>query len=172
MIHPLTGSYRHSEMIFLNCSAKARQRFGLKPSETTETGNWNEEWRLDVLDPPLCGQGAIFTNLSTFFSFLVPCEECGSFEQVYRYFLTRIQFTLIDAKSNLTVNVAPPIIVSGNPRSVIGTVNDMKFALELEDYESVVPSRDPEMFINRTPYKGIEYEYPVDCFYRRAQEST
>lgn len=158
-------------MIHLNCSAKARKRFGLKPAKAPDTPDWHEEWRLDVLDPPLCGQGAIFTNHSTFFSFLVPSEECGSFEQVYRYFLTRIQFTLIDAKANLTIETGPPLIVSGNPRSVIGTVNDMKFALDYEDCEPAVPGRDPESFINRTPYKGIDYDYPVDRFYQRAQDS-
>lgn len=171
MIRSNTGSFRRLEMIFLNCSAKARERFGLKPSQTSQTADWHEEWRLDVLDPPLCGQGAIFTNLSTFFSFLVPSEECGSFEKAFRYFQTRLQFTLIDAKASLNVDAGPPVIVSGNPRSVIGTVNDMKFALDLEDCEPAVPGRDPESFINRTPYKGIDYDYPVERFYRRAQES-
>ena len=160
------------DMIYLNCSAKARKRLGLKPSETVESASWHEEWRLDVFDSPLCGQGAIFTNHSTFFSFLVPCEECDSFERVYRYFLTRLQFTLIDAKSNLIVDTRPPLLVPGNPRSVIGTVNDMKFALEFEDGALAVPGRDPESFINRTPYKAISYDYPVECFYRRAQESS
>jgi hypothetical protein len=158
-------------MIHLNCSAKARKNLGLKPSKTVESASWHEEWRLDILDPPLCGQGAIFTNHSTFFSFLVPCEECNSFERVYQYFITRLQFTLIDAKSKLIVDTGPPLIVSGNPRSVIGTVNDMKFALDFEDCEPAVPGRDPELFINRTPYKGIDYDYPVEYFYRRAKES-
>lgn len=158
------------EMISLNCSARVRERFGLKASSPEETAAWHEEWRLDILEPRRCGQGAIFTNYSTLFSFLVPSGECDSFDRIYRYFLTRLQFTLIDAKSSNTVDTGSPLIVAGNPRSVIGTVNDMKFALELEDEEPRVRHRDPESFINRTPFKAIDYDVPIECFYRRAGE--
>lgn len=160
------------EMISLNCSKNARKRFGLESSDSGETPEWHEEWRLDILEPSLCGQGAIFTNNSTLFSFLVPSGECDSFERVYRYFLIRLQFTLVDAKSSLTVNTGAPRIVSKISRSVIGSVNDMKFALELgEEEEPAAHRRDPESSINRTPYKAIGYEYPIECFYRRARET-
>ena len=159
-------------MITLNASAKARKRFRLTVSEKAETGHWHEQWRLDVIEPKLCGQAAIFTNLATLFSILVPVEESATFVAAYRYFCTRLQFTLIDARSDLTVENTPPQIVTGNPRAVIGTINDMKFALEVENDHAPVPGRDPELFLNRTPYSMIDYQYPVDRFYEMAENGT
>lgn len=159
-------------MITLNCSAKARKHFALSVSSLPLSEHWHEQWRLDIIQPSLCGQAAIFTNLSTLFSFLVPAEECATFDTAYRYFRTRLQFTLIDARSKLKVDLATPQIVAGNPRAVIGTINDMKFALEVADAHAPVSGQDPEASLNRTPYSAIDYQYPIEKFCQLARDES
>ena len=59
----------------------------------------------------------------------------------------QIQFTLIDARPPVKVGKDPPCLVTGNPRQVIDTMNDMKFAMELEADEPSPHLRDPEDFL-------------------------
>jgi hypothetical protein len=54
--------------------------------------------------------------------------------------------------------------VPGNPRRVIGTMNDMKFALQLEAEGPTEQRRGRENSINRTPFSAIDYARPVDRF--------
>jgi hypothetical protein len=154
-------------VITLTCSAKARKQFGLRTTPDLPEADWHEQWRLDTLDGDPCGHGAMVTNLETLFTILVPAGECVSFDRLFDHFRMRLQFTLIDAGSSVKVGKEPPCLVTGNPRQVIGTMNDMKFALALEVDEPSPHGRDPEDFLNRTPYSAIDYAPPVDRFYRR-----
>jgi hypothetical protein len=156
-------------MLTFITSAHARKCYRLLPQKSAPEAYWHENWRLDDLENAPCGYGAMITNTETLFTILVPDPQCDSFDQLLEHFRMRLQFTLIDAGSPVQLDDGPPCIISGNPRRVIGTMNDMKFALALEADEPSPAADDLEDYLNRTPYSAIDYAYPCERFYEMAK---
>jgi hypothetical protein len=146
-------------------SANAKNHFALATTSAPPPREWHEAWRLELLEEVPFNYGALITNITTLFSFLIPLSECNTITRLIDCFRMRLQFSLIAANSSIQVDPAPPVFTPGNPRPVIGTMNDM-----IKQLHFLNPGDDPEKLINNTPFGIINYEYASERFHAQLKK--
>ena len=69
---------------------------------------------------------AVISNLATLYTFLVPNEVESSALAIGDYFLMRLGFSVANIDSSIELPTKPELqFVTGNPRRVVGSMNDM-----------------------------------------------
>ena len=80
----------------------------------------------------------------------------------------RLGFALHDAPSLAAWKQAPIVFVAGNPRRVVGSMNDMRHQLAWP----AETMRSDEDLINGTPFLWLQETFPKEEFAKRLAEAA
>jgi hypothetical protein len=157
------------ELLFSTNTAKALRVKKMAPA-SPHPGNFLQQWRIELVDDRMGRKAILITNLATLFTFLIPQEPGCSLPLVLDTFLMRLGFSLL--ASNPPIEWKPSQIVParGNPRAVIGSMNDMISMLTFRRDSDNLYGEDAEDFLNETPFSMIKMNSPGDEFLRRLQD--
>lgn len=164
----------------LYLTGRAQKHFGLKTkdiqhdSEATIAPDWHLLWRMDHLVSQPDGSQHLFivTNAASLYSFLIPINGDGSFEDVisifYQYWFDAV----------ISRGFQPPLPVltrtnylRGKPNSLIGAMNMLVYHAELSILERQNDIKTTHERIRHMPMKkGKEYILPDDEFERLLDE--
>ena len=169
---PTTLEDRPVEFIL---SARATRCLAVKPERAASAPDpcgFLLQWRVEAVTD-WCGRDWFMgTNLATLFTFLIPRQGAASFEEFVARFRTRLRFALLGANPPLEWDFTQAVPVSGNPRAVVGTMNDMArlMAYPRQPGEADLFA-DLEASMNRTPFSAIgtkgRYAIPGEQWLKR-----
>jgi hypothetical protein len=160
------------ENLELMCSAKAARSLKVKPSTAaaSQPGCFLCQWRIEAARGHP-GDYWLVTNLPTLFSFLLPRTRADRLPAVLAAFNTRLNFALLGGDPPFQWRPKEIVLVRGNPRAVIGSMNDMVGLLErTAGRPDWAPAKDDEDFINITPFSAINWDYPRRRFQTELQK--
>ena len=80
---------------------------------------------VDLADDADGGRWFMVTNIATLYTFLLPRPPRCSFAQFLESFRLRLRFALLAASPPLEWNPSEVIVVRGNPRAIVGSMNNM-----------------------------------------------
>lgn len=125
------------------------------------------QWRIDKIKLANTTANYICVNEATLFSFLLPKLPGRKQLQVQQYFVDRLQLILEEyffPPPALQVFANLPVLYGKTgSRSLISTVNDMRFRYE-NYYFDALPLLEAEDRVNDCPTQGPDYRYPVREF--------
>src|SRR5207245_4957554 len=111
-------------------------------------------------------------NTTTLFTFLINRVDADTAETFVRAFRMRLGFALVDAADLLPWRQAPLVFTKGNPRSVVGAMNDMKRLLAPHpDARPEDRVEDDEDFLNHTPFRPLGMGTPQQVFAEKLREA-
>src|SRR5207249_4042133 len=93
---------------------------------TEPPAHWLGQWRVDFGQKTDSTWAALVTNVATLYTFVMPLKDLSQGENFERLFRLRLGFALVDAPSLVRWKDAPVVFASGNPRRVVGSMNDMR----------------------------------------------
>lgn len=164
-----------SKAIEIILSAQVQKRWRVKPAvrASEPSAHWLGQWRLDFGQKPDRTWVALVTNTATLYTFVFPVKELGKRENFGKLFRLRLGFALVDAPSLASWKDAPIVFATGNPRMVIGSMNDMRRHLAWRTEPSVGPMNDDEDWINKTPFLSLPTKFPdKECAKRLAEANS
>lgn len=143
-------------------------------SEAIIAPDWHLLWRMDHLVSQPDGSQHLFiiTNAATLYSFLIPIDGDGSFEQLisifYQYWFDAV----------VSRGFQPPLplqtkteYLRGQPRQLIGSMNDLVYHAEISIIENHADIRTTHQSIRNMPMKkGKEYIFQEQEFERLLKE--
>ena len=155
-------------------SAQVQKRWRIKPEVGAHepAGHWLSQWRIEFGRKADRTQVALVTNVATLYTFVFPLKELKSGRNFENLFRLRLGFALHDAPSLAEWRKAPIIFVAGNPRQVVGSMNDMRHQLASVPETMVGMVKDDEDLINGTPYLWLEESFPDKGFAKRLADSA
>ncbi len=158
-------------------TGRAQQVFGLKAKDLTHDSkvslseNWIELWRCEHLVTDREGAHAcIFTNSVTYFSLLVTVADSNVgdlLRNFIRQLFSRLQNEGVDVPPNIQ---CPASLLRGNPRTLIGVMNQLVFNAEYCLWEREMTPAETENEINKLFYGAPNYVYPEEEFARLIKE--
>jgi hypothetical protein len=157
------------EIMFSSNVAKALRVKDLAPA-STHPRHFLQQWRIEIADNLMGGKAFLITNLATLFTFLIPQEPRYSLDSVLDTFLMRLRFSLLASNPPSEWKPSQIVAVRGNPRAVIGSMNDMVSMITFRREAEAFDGTEAEDFLNRTPFSMIGMRSPKDEFLRRLQE--
>jgi len=114
----------------------------------------------------------LFTHDTTLFTLFVPGVTKPDYKHLpelfgQALFKTMLQFNYSQTQIESMLNQCRELQIGRtNNRSVMGSMNDMKYMIELTVYDrgglSVIDMGELLKLLNHTPYKAVGYEYPED----------
>lgn len=160
-----------SQAIELIVSTQVQKRWRIKPAMRASElpAYWLSQWRLEFARKADRTEVALVTNIATLYTFVFPLKELDrgrSFENLFRM---RLGFALHDAPSLVQWKSAPIVFTTGNPRQVVGSMNDMRHQLAWKPTAVPfdVPMKSDEDLINETPYLWLDESFPGEGFAKR-----
>jgi hypothetical protein len=165
---PLLPGNADPDAIEVIISAQVQKRWRIQPalSANERPDNWLAQWRLDFGRKADRTEVALMTNVATLYTFVFPLKELDRGRNLENLFRMRLGFALHDARLLARWQKAPIVFVAGNPRQVIGSMNDMRRLIAAESSMADGRIDSDEDFINRTPFQWLE-ESPQEEFSRR-----
>ena len=121
------------------------------------------------MDNLMGSRAFVITNLSTLFTFIIPQEFPCTFDSITKTFLMRLRFSLLAASPPVEWKPSEVIPVRGNPRAVIGSMNDMISMVTFRREANNFDGTEAEDFLNRTPFSMIGMKRPKDRFMDQLQ---
>jgi hypothetical protein len=154
-------------------SAQAQKRWRIKPvvRANDPPAYWLAQWRVDFGQKPDRTWHVLATNVATLYTLLIPLKDLkpDKFEQLFRL---RLGFALTDAPALSKWKEAPIVYTVGNPRAVVGSMNDMRKHLAWSEHTSdSIPMKDDEDWINETPFLSLPTKSPDKEFAKRLSEA-
>ena len=115
------------------------------------------------------------TNLATLYTFLLPQESSRSFESLVQAFRLRLGFALLVATPPLDWTPSEVVPVSGNPRAVVGSMNNMAQLLAWPRQPGGFNHyKDNEERLQRTPFSAVgakgHYGFPDKIWLQHLNE--
>ena len=96
------------------------------------------------------------TNLATLFTFLLPRQPSSRIGSFVRDFRIRLGFALLAASPPLECAPSGVVPVRGNPRAVVGSMNNMAQLLVWPRRPgAMTPHEDHEALLQRTPFSAV-----------------
>lgn len=145
------------ELILSQRAAKSLRVRQLAPV-SDDPPHFAAQWRVELCKD-WAGQNLfVVTNLVTLFTFLIPRAPKQTRLDLERNFRTRLGFALLAGEPLLEWKPDRIIFARGNPRKVIGTMNDMIYGLQFEPTEALrqaEPDLDEKDHLNHTPFSAI-----------------
>ena len=148
-------------------SARTQKRWRIQPEVRASDlpAHWLGQWRIDLGHKPDRTWVALVTNTATLFTFVFPLAELAGGRNFEKLFRLRLGFALTDGSVLEPWKQAPLLFAQGNPRMVIGSMNDMRRHLawraETDDWG---PIKDDEGWINKTPFLSLPETFPDKAF--------
>ena len=139
-------------------------------SASNHPSNFLQQWRIELADDLMGRKAFVITNLQTLFTFLIPQEPRYSLGSVMDSFLMRLRFSLLASNPPVEWKPSQVVPVRGNPRPVVGSMNDMIGMITFRREAENLYGKDAEDFLNRTPFSVIGMRSPEDQFLHRLQE--
>jgi len=155
--------------IILSNAAQKRWRIAPTIAASEPAAHWLAQWRMDFGLRADRTQVALVTNIATLYTFVFTMKELGrgaNFEKVFR---ARLSFALQGTPSLMNWQRAPLLFATGNPRMVIGSMNDMRHHISWKPIEH--PRSDEDM-LNGTPFLSLEGFFPEEAFSRKLAEAN
>lgn len=162
-------------MLVIRCTEKFAKELGLRRSDledTIDTG-FLGSWFAHVfrIERRKC---AMFTNDETLYSFVVPGLRRAHLSDLLGLFSDHLLESVeadgleVYLRARLERELAPLFISKTNNRSVVGSMNDLRFMAEL-DVEAtggldVFDGARVSQCMNRTPMSALGYARPLDIF--------
>ena len=122
-------------------SARAVKAYGVSASKGIPEGiPWLDGWRLDRTDDVHPGTRAVISNLVTLYTFVIPIDVEPGIDAILDYFRMRLGFTLASMRPGLELPFCSPDdrtpvkFVTGNPRKVIGCMNQVMMSLSFSSF--------------------------------------
>jgi hypothetical protein len=132
-------------------SIQLKQRV-LKPMTDTPS-HFLTQWRVESAEDHRPEKFYMVTNCATLFTFLLPRTRDTRWPDLVTAFRTRLRFALLATSPPAEIAVSEIIAVKGNPRKVIGSMNEMCYLLSQGCTNP--PTDDPEGELNHTPFSAI-----------------
>jgi hypothetical protein len=111
------------------------------------------QWRVETAEDHCRQEFYMVTNCATLFTFLLPRTREMRWPDLATAFRTRLRFALLAASPPAEIAISEIIPVKGNPRKVIGSMNEMCYLLSQGC--TAPPTDDPEGELNNTPFGAI-----------------
>jgi len=150
-------------------SARLKQQ-PLQPM--TDPAHFLAQWRVDIAEDHRREQFYIVTNCATLFTFLLPRTRTMRWPDLVTAFRTRLRFALLAASPPAEITISEIIPVKGNPRKVVGSMNEMNYLLSQGCTNP--PTDDPEGQLNQTPFSAIgergNYAFPDKTWQAKLNE--
>ena len=156
-------------------SAQVRKKWRVEPTvrATEPPAHWLGQWRLDFGQKPDRTRVALVTNMVTLYTFVFPVNELGKRDNFERLFRLRLGFALVDAPSLVPWKDAPIVFAVGNPRRVVGSMNNMRMDLAWRtETPEFGPMEEDEDWINKTPFLSLPEFFPGKAFAKRLAEAN
>lgn len=145
-------------------SREVQRRWKMAPARLPEvlSDHWLQTWRLDFLKR---ASSPVFlvTNEETLYTWVFPKPEVPNHQAFERLFRIRLGSALTDYPNQERWGSAPIDYVSGNPRRLIGVMNNMADHLV---WRGSGPT-DDEQVLNTTPFQGQLEGRPERAFWGR-----
>jgi hypothetical protein len=163
----------HPIVLEIILSARAQKRWKIKPAlrAAEPPAHWLGQWRIDFGQKADRTWLALVTNVATLYTFVFPLAQLGRRDFFERSFRQRLGVAIASAPSLAPWKNAPLVFVSGNPRMVVGSMNDMRRNLPWHPEIPVGPRKKPEDWINETPYLSLPTAFPEKEFAARLAEA-
>ena len=114
------------------------------------------QWRTDLARDTEGGHWWLVTNLTTLYTFLLPRKPSDRIPSLEKTFLLRLRFALLEATPPLEWQPTELIPVTGNPRAVVGSMNDMRQLVAWPRQPGPLLSNiDTETFLQKAPFSAI-----------------
>ena len=154
-------------------STQVQKRWRIKPavSAREQAAHWVAQWRLEFGRKADRTEVALLTNIATLYTFVFPFRELDRGRNFENLFRMRLSFALHDAPAFARWGQAPIIFAAGNPRQVVGSMNDMRHQLAWKPLTIDVPFKSDEDLINGTPFLWLPETFPEKEFSKRLVES-
>lgn len=140
-------------------SGRAARLLKIKPARPftePEPRLFLRQWRVDPADDGDGGRWFIVTNLPTLFTFLLPRKASSRFDSLVQDFRMRLGFALLAASPPLNWTPSEIVPVAGNPRSVVGSMNNMAQLLAWpRQPDAMSPHVDSEARLQQTPFSAV-----------------
>lgn len=140
-------------------SERAARLLKIKPARSfTEPAPrlFLSQWRVDPADDGDGGRWFMVTNLPTLFTFLLPRQPPGRFESLVQDLRMRLGFALLAASPPLEWTPSEIVPVRGNPRSVVGSMNNMAQLLAWPRQPGAMSLyKDAEARLQHTPFSAV-----------------
>jgi hypothetical protein len=161
----------HIELILSKTAAGYLQRRVLPPM-TEPAHHFIGQWRVEAAEDEHRGEWFMVTNCATFFTFLLPRSPTMRWPDLEVAFRTRLRFALLAGSPPADVRILGILPVKGNPRKVVGSMNEMCYLLASG---CCTPDcDDAETALNRTPFTAIgaraDFAFPEDVWHVRLNE--
>ena len=156
--------------IILSAEVQSRWKVTPSPKASVPPIHWLAQWRVEFGRRADCTTVVLVTNTTTLFTFVIPSKELArgqNFEQVFR-------FRLADAvapATHLTAWLETPLVfVSGNPRMVVSSMNNIRQLLTWRSEGRKDGVEMDETWINDTPFSSLPLSFPREEFTSRLAE--
>ncbi len=154
-------------------SAKVQKRWRVTPAEQASDPptHWLGQWRVDFGQKPDRTSVALVANTATLYTFVFPLKDLGkggNFEMEFRRRL-RIAIPAVPGLTHWTE--APLAFVTGNPRKVVGSMNNMIQHLAWRTATRFGPVEADERLLNDTPFSWVPEGFPRVAFAKRLAEA-
>ena len=111
------------------------------------------QWRVESAEDHCRQAFYMVTNCATLYTFLLPRAPAMRWPDLVAAFRIRLRFALLAASPPAEINICGIIPVKGNPRKVVGSMNEMCFLLSRGCTDP--PTDDPERELNQVPMSAI-----------------
>lgn len=157
-------------------SAQVQKRWRVKPSGRASDPpvHWLGQWRVDFGEKPDRTSVALVTNTTTLYTFVFPGKELGKDHNFEKLFRLRLGFSLVDAPALEGRKSASISFTAGNPRGVVGSMNNMRQHMVWRAETAVGPmeeDEDDEDWINNMPFLSLPGIFPGKAFAQRLAET-
>jgi hypothetical protein len=154
------------ELILSQRAAKSLRGRQLEPA-SDHPPHFAAQWRVELCKDWAGRNLFMVTNLATLFTFLIPRAAKQVRARLEQDFRSRLGFALLVGKPLVDWQPDPIVYARGNPRKVIGSMNEMIYNLQFpstEAFRRAHPEQDDEDRLNHTPFSAIgsknRYEFP------------
>ena len=152
-----------SSPIEIIISARAAKHLRVKPVRpmSATPSHFLVQWRADLADDAEGGHWWLLTNLPTLYTFLIPRKPSDRIPSLQKAFLLRLRFALLEAAPPLEWQPTGVVPVTGNPRAVVGSMNDMR--------QQVAWPRQPGQLLSNTDTETYLQEMPLSAIGRKGR---
>lgn len=156
--------------LYLYVSGAFRKQFDLNPaslpkdSELELPTNWWLVWRAEQIHFEDDVSWVLFTNAKTLFSFCYRAyrDDYESIIQEFEHgFLSSLKSNGVQLPAEVLTHMVP---MTGQPRSLIGSMNELALNFLSDFYERGASREDAEIRLWSVPMGAIEYELPANAY--------
>lgn len=158
-------------------SKRAARHLRVKPVHVMSTGpaHFITQWRADTADDSEGGRWFLMTNLVTLYTFMIPRKPASRFNSLVANFQVRLGFALLESTPPVEWRPSEFIPVKGNPRPIVGSMNEMAASLTWPPTpQHKAHYKNEEEFLQRTPFSAIgekgHYEFPDKVWLQRLND--